>query len=117
MAVLICSSCGMGDRRLDEHDRCEQCVMDAERRACRLDELEDAIDQLRAVDLTDEQVRAAVELKLANRPGRLPGDFVQRQKDTLYETGPAGEPSPVLDRDRHGWTFTDSAFATIEVED
>lgn len=67
-----CELCGQDVARVDEHGRCEQCVLRAERVAA---ELFAGLEQLvRAgldYGLTEEQLREAFELSLADEAGEL----------------------------------------------
>ena len=67
-----CELCGQIVARVDEHDRCEECVLRAERLA---DELLVRLEELVAwgidAGLTEAQLREAFELSLADEAGEL----------------------------------------------
>ena len=67
-----CELCGDQGARLDEHDRCEQCVLRAERIAEELlAELENLIRAGLETGLSEEQLREAFELTLSDQEGEL----------------------------------------------
>lgn len=67
-----CELCGDSVARLDEHDRCEQCVLRAERIAEELlAELENLVRAGLEAGLSEEQLREAFELTLGDEEGEL----------------------------------------------
>src|SRR5437588_2644142 len=67
-----CELCGDEAARLDEHDRCEHCVLRAERIAEELlAELENLVRAGLEAGLSEEQLREAFELTLADEEGQL----------------------------------------------
>lgn len=67
-----CELCGDAAARLDEHDRCERCVLRAERIAeDLLAELENLVRAGLESGLSEEQLREAFELTLADEEGEL----------------------------------------------
>lgn len=71
-AVSRCELCGDPAARLDEHARCEQCVLRAERIAEELlAELENLVRAGLDAGLTEEQLREAFELTLSDEDGEL----------------------------------------------
>ena len=71
-AASRCELCGDQAARLDEHDRCEQCVLRAERIAEELlGELENLVRAGLEAGLSEEQLREAFELTLSDRDGEL----------------------------------------------
>lgn len=75
-----CELCGQEVGRLDEHDRCEQCVLRAQRLASELSgSLEDFVRSGLASGLTEQQLREAFELALAGEEADLPDLAVARQ--------------------------------------
>jgi DNA-binding XRE family transcriptional regulator len=75
-----CELCGEAGR-LDEHDRCEQCVLRAERLASELlASLEELVRTGLESGLTEAQLREAFELTLAGEEAALPGLAVARQQ-------------------------------------
>jgi DNA-binding transcriptional regulator YiaG len=77
---LRCRLCGAADRRLDQSDRCEQCVIDAEHVAgAVLDKLERFVADALAEGVTVEQLRGALEMSLADAAGPLAGSEWRRE--------------------------------------
>jgi len=75
-----CALCGDEVARLDEHDRCERCVLRAERIAEELlAELENLVRAAREAGLSEEQLREAFELTLGDEEGELSELSVSRQ--------------------------------------
>jgi AraC-like DNA-binding protein len=75
-----CALCGDEVARLDEHDRCERCVLRAERIAEELlAELENLVRAARDAGLSEEQLREAFELTLGDEEGELSELSVSRQ--------------------------------------
>jgi len=68
--------------RLDEHDRCEQCVLDAEHIACRLYEAESAIAAVRRCGLSEEQIHDAMQMMCSATDGALNGTPVPSKPGT-----------------------------------
>lgn len=67
-----CELCGDAVARLDEHDRCEQCVLRAERIAEELlSELENLVHASHEAGLSEGQLREAFELTLGDEEGEL----------------------------------------------
>ena len=67
-----CELCGDDAARLDEHDRCEQCVLRAERIAEELlAELENLVRTGIDAGLSEDQLREAFELTLGDEEGEL----------------------------------------------
>src|SRR5579884_1916326 len=74
-----CELCGEEVGRLDEHDRCEQCVLRAERLAAELlSALEEFVREGLESGLTEDQLRGAFELALAGEEAELPDLAVAR---------------------------------------
>lgn len=75
-----CALCGNDVTCLDEEDRCEQCVLTAERLAAELcPGLEELVQAGLRMGLSDDQLRDLFELILADRPGELPDLSVMRE--------------------------------------
>src|SRR5947208_3249943 len=71
-AASRCELCGDEAARLDEHDSCERCVLRAERIAEELlAELENLVRAGLEAGLSEEQLREAFELTLADEEGAL----------------------------------------------
>lgn len=71
-AASRCELCGDEVARLDEHDRCEQCVLRAERIAEELlGELENLVRAGLEAGLSEGQLREAFDLALADEEGEL----------------------------------------------
>jgi DNA-binding transcriptional regulator YiaG len=71
-APACCELCGQAVARVDEHDRCEQCVLRAEALAAELlVRLEELVRRGLAAGLTEAQLRDAFELSLADEVGEL----------------------------------------------
>ena len=71
-AVSRCELCGDAAALLDEHDRCERCVLRAERIAEELlAELENLVHSGLEAGLSEAQLREAFELTLADEEGAL----------------------------------------------
>lgn len=74
-----CELCGDEIARLDEHDRCEGCVLRAERIAeDLLADLESLVRGGLAAGLTPEQLLDAFQLALSDEEGELPGLSITR---------------------------------------
>lgn len=99
-----CARCGERVALVDEHDRCEQCVLGAEHAAAHLTEyIEGTVaDLLRDRLVTTDQLRALFELTLANAAGTVPGTLLARQPVTTLERGVCGR----WHRRLHSWTTT-----------
>ena len=84
-----CALCGELVALVDEHDRCERCMIDAEHVATELTEyLEGTVAELLRDGLvTVEQLRGAFELTLANAAGTVPGLGLMRRPVTTRERG------------------------------
>jgi DNA-binding transcriptional regulator YiaG len=68
-----CDLCGEEVERLDEHGRCEQCVLRAQRLANELfASLEDFVRSGLESGLTEEQLREAFEVTLASDDAEIP---------------------------------------------
>ncbi len=75
-----CELCGQEVGRLDEHDRCEQCVLRAERLASDLvSPLEEFVQAGLRSGLSEDQLRELFELTLAGGEAVLPDLAVARQ--------------------------------------
>lgn len=75
-----CELCGEQVGRLDEHDRCEQCVLRAERLASELlTSLEEFVRAGLESGLSEDQLREAFELILAGEEAELPDLALARQ--------------------------------------
>jgi ribosome-binding protein aMBF1 (putative translation factor) len=75
-----CELCGEEVGRLDEQNRCEQCVLRAERLATEpLARLEELVQAALETGLTEQQLREAFELSLAGEEGELPELALSRQ--------------------------------------
>ena len=75
-----CELCGEEVGYLDEHDRCEQCVLRAERLSTELfASLEEFVRAGLDSGLTEDQLREAFELVLAGEEAELPDLAVARQ--------------------------------------
>jgi hypothetical protein len=78
-----CASCG-AYARVDERGHCERCVLEAVNRAAALDALDLAVFLATDAGLNRTQIDMAVDLAMAGRAGRLPGDdFLERRRDDL----------------------------------
>lgn len=78
-AQARCALCGSGVSCLDEEDRCEQCVLTAERLAGELlPSLEELVQGGLRMGLSEDQLREAFELIVADRDGELPDLSVTR---------------------------------------
>lgn len=77
-ACINCGATGL----VDENARCERCVMDADRHAIALQNIEDALVEGSESGLTDAQLREAQEQTLANRAGSLTGTLAARGLDS-----------------------------------
>ncbi len=84
-----CVSCRKTITRLDEHDRCEQCVMDAEHVAAQLfHDLENIVAKALESSVTLDQLREALEMSIANKGGILSsGGFYRELVDAPCERG------------------------------
>lgn len=79
---LPCQLCGEEVGTLDEHDRCEQCVLRAERLANELlASLESFVRDALESGLSEDQLRDAFELTLAGEEAELPDLAVARQRE------------------------------------
>lgn len=75
-----CELCGEEVARLDEHNRCEQCVLRAQRLASELfASLEEFVRVGLESGLTEEQLREAFELTLAGEEAELADLSLARQ--------------------------------------
>jgi hypothetical protein len=75
-----CQLCGEAVGCLDEHDRCEECVLRAERLARELlVSLEEFVRAGLENGLTEEQLREAFELTLSGEEAELPDLAVARE--------------------------------------
>lgn len=114
-----CAFCGEDGSRLDQHDRCEQCVLDAEKLAARpLDLLEKYVARGREYGLSAAQLREAFEMTLAGADGLLSGTIVgRRAKECVWLVEPLSvfvdnsgddfprEPNEIAALRRHvGWS-------------
>ena len=81
-AQAHCELCGQDVARVDEDDRCEQCVLRAQGLAAELFAcLEDLVRLGLDGGLAEEQLRAAFELSLADEEGELSELSVARHAD------------------------------------
>jgi len=86
--MTACARCGREVACLDEHDRCEQCVIAAHSIVCGpLTSLEAVVDDLVGLGLSADQIRRAVELSLTNAIGVVDGAMVARCPTTTGERG------------------------------
>jgi DNA-binding XRE family transcriptional regulator len=92
-----CALCGASRVLVDEHDRCERCVLDAAKRSGALADWEERAMGVLEAGATVAQLRAALDLFLADDTGLLPGDFIER--------------------DAEGWAPPRSVFLDDETED
>jgi hypothetical protein len=75
-----CELCGNLVACLDEQDRCEQCVLTAERLAVELlPSVEELVQSARAMGLSEDQLREAFELSLSDTGGELAELSVTRE--------------------------------------
>lgn len=79
-AQARCELCGQDVACLDEQDRCEQCVLNADRLASELfPSMEEFVQTTQRLGMSREQLREAIELILDDREGELPELSVMRQ--------------------------------------
>ena len=75
-----CVSCRKAIARLDEHERCEQCVMDAEHvAAALLSTLEDFVRDALQAAVTPDQLREALEMSITDKGGMLSSGGFHRE--------------------------------------
>jgi hypothetical protein len=82
MQDQLCTLCGNRRALFDDHGHCERCVLDAEERANKLNDVVDAYAAARRAGLSAEQLAAA----MAGATGTLPGDFLVRRGPSSSRT-------------------------------
>ena len=81
---IRCALCGEAQRLLDEHDRCEQCVIDLELIAAQtLAELECAVESGLSKGLTRDQLREVFEMMLTDGEGKAPAIHLRRRRSPV----------------------------------
>jgi DNA-binding XRE family transcriptional regulator len=111
-----CAECNQA-RLLDEHDRCERCVRDAESRSALLASHEETLTEMVEAGFTPDQLHETVDKFLTAGQGRLTGDFIERDDEgwaPVESAFLAGDrlPSPNRLRGwrvRSGWTLEELA--------
>jgi hypothetical protein len=124
MTVVCCIRCSKDVALVDEHGRCEQCHIGAEKWACGpLTDLEELVKDWLDWGLTPSQLREALEMSLLDTEGPLTGTLLTRESggtccgDERCEARSAGMwdgPTSLFDdRDASGLSALARKFAHV----